>query len=103
MPLVKKPDHSITTKCTCHETNGSWLEHWKINNRYGLFKYLNPELHCTAFGCINMAAHGAHVQKINPDDSTLYIIPLCNTCNQKPNGEAFEISSYDDLVPAVCK
>ena len=56
--------------------SGSWLAHWEKLS--GQNAYM-----CFATACINTPSVGAQVQKYNPADQKLYVIPLCNDCNKK--------------------
>jgi hypothetical protein len=71
-------------KCPC----GTWLNHWK--------NYSNQEVgKCSAYGCINEADRGGHVQRKDIDDMSWYIIPICLDHN---NQFGKEYLVYDDTI-----
>lgn len=65
----------------------SWLDFWEEHKNYALF--------CSCKDCNNLAEVGGHVQKFNPSDKKLYIVPLCKKCNSKTG--IFEVPE-EDLV-----
>jgi hypothetical protein len=60
----------------------SWLEYWEDNKQS-----LNDDIRYKCPVCDEYITKdhfvGAHVQKVNDIDKTWYIIPLCNSCNNK--------------------
>lgn len=87
-------------KCCCL----TWIEHWDNNSSYYLPKQ------CPVCGQAPTTSNpmvGGHVQKVVPrngsyvlsDDQTVYIAPICGSCNKDPD-LVFEIDS-DYLVPAA--
>ncbi len=69
---------------------GSWLEFWEKNRG-------EKALMCKAWLCSGKAEVGGHVIK-SGESAKEYILPLCYACNNKPEGEEFNVSeSY--LIP----
>jgi len=68
----------------------SWLDYWKAKTG------TNPSF-CSEKSCLNTDLVGAHVQKAYEFDNSWYIVPLCNSCNQKSSSEVFEVN--ETLVP----
>ncbi len=87
------------------DSSTSWIDYWEKNNYSAL---LTNGLRCRNCGCEgakNNPIIGAHVQKVNSDDKTVYIVPTCKECNSKGIGNTprvFEVSECD-LVPANAK
>jgi len=63
----------------------SWLKYWeKMTGDTATF--------CARCGCLNLAKHGGHVQRCdNFFDSKIYIVPLCEECNNPNNEDVFEV------------
>lgn len=68
----------------------SWLDYWKKQTGQ------NP-IYCSEKSCLNTNLVGAHVQKAYGTDNSWYIVPLCNSCNQKSSKDIFEVTAT--LVP----
>ena len=68
----------------------SWLDYWKKQTGQ------NPT-YCSRKSCLNKDLVGAHVQKAYSTDNSWYIVPLCNSCNQKSSADVFEVTAT--LVP----
>ena len=74
---------------------GSWLPYWESIK--GALK-ANTPYYCPACGKAVTREHfdGCHVQKCNLLDQKWYIIPLCDSCNQRK--DMFSVDE-DLLVP----
>jgi len=79
-------------KCKC----GSWRAHWEKFN-----EARDPwPICCSAYGCFDAAAVGAHVQKEN-GSGKWYIIPFCNKHNGPEfYGKSIEVSDGTSFAPA---
>lgn len=60
----------------------NWLEHWKRNSE-GHRSGLMDKGVCAVVDCFERAVCGGHVQRIGFDDTSAYIIPLCDKCNKR--------------------
>jgi len=66
--------------------NNSWIQNWYILS-YGKKAPKNTHLYCSNLGCDKESANisdlnGAHVIEYGAKDGEVYIIPLCDKCNQ---------------------
>jgi hypothetical protein len=87
MTKVKNINGTSDNNCKCV----SWLKHWeKFSGQTTQF--------CIELKCINKDLVGAHVQKADSTDSSWYIIPLCNSHNQK--GGVLDVVDAYRLVSA---
>ncbi len=68
---VKNLNGTSNNKCKCED----WLTH--LENFSGIKRG-----YCSKGACLAKATLGAHVQKVDPNDSSWYIIPLCAACNK---------------------
>lgn len=64
---------SKNESCRC----GSWLDHWKKFSGEPL-----PSL-CPERGCRQTDLVGAHVQRVDANDQSWYILPLCSGHNNQ--------------------
>jgi hypothetical protein len=88
MKLVNVTGTSDET-CACD----SWLDHWKTYSGQSAGV-------CGVMGCNSNDLVGAHVRKYG--ESTPYIYPLCNGCNQKDGAlEAWD--GYKLVDPDACQ
>lgn len=79
-------------KCKC----GSWKAHWEKFNEH---KNTWPK-YCAAYGCLESATVGAHVQK-DIGTNKWFIIPFCNKHNGPEfQGKSIEVSAGTSLAPA---
>ena len=79
---------SSETKCT---EGAYWIDHWA--------NYMNYSgACCSRRGCSKTAEVGGHVKKVQSQDNTEYIVPLCNGCNQLSSDEIYEVQE-NRLVP----
>ena len=53
----------------------SWLDYWS--------KHKGKALFCGAKDCLGSAEVGGHVVKVDSDDKSIYIVPLCKSCNPR--------------------
>ena len=83
---VKRASGTLSNK----SRTGTWLAYWERLS--GQSAYL-----CFREGCINTPSVGALIQKDNPTDNSLYVIPLCDDCNRNC-GEEFHIWDTRALV-----
>ena len=74
----------------------SWLNYWECMKQSTL--KANTLYNCPACGKAVTREHfdGCHVQKLNLTDFKWYIIPLCDSCNQRK--DMFSVDE-DLLVP----
>ena len=68
----------------------SWLEYWEQEKYKPTF--------CSNAECFEKAEVGGHVKKVNQDDGSWYITPLCKKCNAKSSDKTFNVDD-DYLVP----
>ena len=45
---------------------------------------------------------GGHVIKVDSEDKTRYIVPLCNTCNNSANNDEFDVDENDLVWVSAC-
>jgi hypothetical protein len=69
-------DNILGTGHEDHPNYKSWLEFWCENTNT---KIIPP---CSNIECSNKAEYGGHVLKLNGNDKTWHIIPICNSCNK---------------------
>src|SRR5580700_239706 len=87
MAVVIIVDSTSATNCKC----GSWLNHWmKFSGQ--IITYC-PEISCMATDLV-----GAHVQNLNSEDQSHYVIPLCKKHSQ--SDAALVIMGSTILVPS---
>jgi hypothetical protein len=82
---------SDNPNCPC----GSWLKHWV---RYSG----NNDPFCAATSCLELPTDGAHVQKMDKDDRSWYIVPLCKKHNGL-HGQELDIENNVPLVPVTSR
>jgi len=80
---------SDNPKCPC----GRWIKHWE--NYSGKYATI-----CSESECYKDAKHGSHVQKVDSDDRSWYIIPLCEIHNGY-HGQEIEVSNSTILIPVT--
>lgn len=78
----------------------SWLEYWSVNTNNLQLYNKGINFTCANLNCNETAVDGAHVQIVDSEDKTWYIIPLCRKCNKRPSTENFFIRNSKVLVPA---
>jgi hypothetical protein len=87
MAKVKPLENQPGNNCLC----GNWMQHWKIFSHQKIMM-------CVASNCSASNLTGTHVQRTDPDDSRIYVVPLCEKhCNSR---EAIEISDHTKLISA---
>jgi len=69
---VRNLEGTSDLNCKCE----NWLQHWVD---YGGYKL--PQL-CPVKNCREKPVLGAHVQKTDLSDQTVYIVPLCDSHNK---------------------
>ena len=88
--LVRNVIGTTGRQCRC----GYWLDHWDKHAGQN-----SRRKRCSAFGCSEPVADGAHVILLdNLHDWSNYIVPLCSGCNHR--GCDFWINKNVVLVPA---
>ncbi|MDR1249030.1 MAG: hypothetical protein LBK63_06980 [Treponema sp.] len=80
---------SDSPDCPC----GTWLKHYE--NYSGID---TPA--CAESSCVENAEVGAHVQKMDKDDRSWYIVPLCKKHNGL-HGQVLDILDVFPLVPVT--
>ena len=75
----------------------SWLEYWEKHSKKYAFFCCDCGKTCPSTKDIV----GAHVQKVNSHDKSVYIVPTCNACNVRGahDNHSFRVEE-GDLVPA---
>ena len=68
----------------------SWKEYWE-DKKKRKFSY------CSCVSCVEKAAVGGHVKKVNGTNSW-YIVPICISHNNLPSTYSYEVKD-DDLLP----
>ena len=71
----------------------SWIRYWLENQ----CKYREIPIcpQCKQ----RKAEDGSHVKKVGGEDNHWYIVPLCESCNERKDDKPFEVNE-DMLVPA---
>ena len=67
----------------------SWLDYWNAHANHNAYRCGATDFH--HWGDLV----GAHVQKAYSTDKSWYIVPLCNSCNQRT--DIFDVD--EELVP----
>lgn len=81
MTLVKNRNGTAELSCKC----GTWLKHWENFTKTKAIK-------CSMVRCFNYQnLVGGHVIQCLSDDRTTYIVPICNSCNQKSSEECYDV------------
>lgn len=70
--LVKNVKGTSKLQSPC----SSWIEFWESKHRGRLYV-------CACCGSFKSKLNGCHVQKVFDKLRQMYIVPLCNECNQK--------------------
>lgn len=76
-----------------NQASKPWLDIWKERTGYKG----NPP--CGRKGCNRDATLGAHVIKVDSDDRSWYLLPLCDSCNKLD--DAFEKKADIPVAPAA--
>jgi|ERR1035437_7790800 hypothetical protein len=87
MAKVKPLENQPEKKCIC----GSWMNHWKVFSHQQIMM-------CVAAHCSGTDLTGVHVQRTDPDDTRIYVVPLCEKHGKSK--EAIEISDHTKLITA---
>jgi hypothetical protein len=66
MTKVKISSNPPEKPCRC----GNWFQHWKNFSH----RFITG---CPVEGCGKKDLQGIHVQKLDPNDTEIYIVPLC--------------------------
>lgn len=72
----------------------SWIDFWKKK------KGKIGTIYCANTECDRIAEHGGHVIKVNSDDKSWYIVPLCVKCNENKDEKFIFTVDSSDLVRA---
>jgi len=91
MQVINVPN-TANLRCACD----SWKDHWMKFNPNGLAAMLQDN--CSAVGCAGKFEHGGHVRLSG--DTTVYIVPLCASCNSSENTKPYFIHEHVSMVPA---
>lgn len=71
--LVRNADNTGEETCPC----GQWIDHFRLHSR-------RPGKVCYAADCSNATdLVGAHVIPTSGSAGTVYIVPLCKSCNAR--------------------
>lgn len=65
------------------KTNTCWRDYWESRFGYELEEGVMYECPACGNGVTKEHIDGCHVQKVNSIDKSWYIVPLCDSCNQK--------------------
>ena len=90
MALIKVKNLKGTSGKTPPFDYTSWLDFWKKE------KGITPKI-CEVYNCGGNPDLGGHVMKAGKTAKE-YILPMCYSCNNKPDDEIFEAWEID-LVP----
>lgn len=74
-------------KCGC----GTWIKHWENNSKA-------PLSYCCATGCFQKAEVGGHVQRLDIDDNSWFIIPICGDHNKGKFGQEYYVEEDDAFL-----
>ena len=75
-----------------------WLNYWYRHSRYK-YPTICPDCGRTIISKNDLV--GAHVMKVNSTDKTVYIVPVCRSCNTKGGSDHHSFLCDEDLlVPA---
>jgi len=90
MSFIDVKNKKGTSDKTAPAGYASWLDFWEKKKGTKATK-------CEVMGCARTPDLGGHVIKTG-EGGKEYILPMCYSCNNKPEGEAFK--AWDtDLVP----
>lgn len=88
--VISHLEDIVTIKNLRHGTdeNSKYIRQWEA--------YMKHKAdHCINLGCTNKKAHpalvGAHVIKVDEDDKSWYIAPLCHECNSDDKKEEMQV------------
>ena len=87
MAKVKPTENQPGKNCQC----GSWMQHWKAFSHQQIMM-------CPAAHCSESSLKGVYVQRTDPDDTRIYVVPLCEKHSESK--EAIEISDHAKLITA---
>ena len=90
MAFVKVKNKKGTADRTPPTGYASWLDFWEKKKGWKAER-------CEVLGCDGKAEVGGHVSKVG-EGGKEYILPMCYSCNNKPEDEVFE-AWEGDLVP----
>ncbi|MGL1937235.1 MAG: hypothetical protein OCD01_19565 [Fibrobacterales bacterium] len=91
MKVKNIPDTS-KLKCNCE---GGWIEHWEKHTKQ--FRSICSHIYCD----VAKNLFGAHVEQVDTNDKSAYIIPLCPKHNNHDFNVYFDIKRGVKLAPAV--
>ena len=80
-----------TRACAPRGFNNSWKQYWKDNTG----KDWPPK--CPIFRCTNSPCCGGHVH-IDGHSTKVYIIPMCNSCNNPQNKAWMMVKTRTEAV-----
>lgn len=66
----------------------SWRQWWIEKKHRDFYQ-------CSRVNCAGHAAVGAHVQEQLGSKDRWYIVPLCTSCNNKPDYAIFQVKKFD--------
>ena len=90
MSFIDVKNKKDTSNTTAPAGYASWLDFWEKKKGKKATK-------CEVMGCAGTPDLGGHVIKAG-EGGKEYILPMCYSCNNKPENEAFK--AWDtDLVP----
>lgn len=87
MPFIKIKNKKNTAEKTPPTGYDSWIEFWERGKA-------KKATTCEVLGCGGDPDVGGHVIK-SGEGGKEYILPLCYSCNNKPDGEEFEAWESD--------
>ena len=61
----------------------SWLKYWEAYANFTLEDYKSYNCPCCGSPTIRTHFDGCHVQKVSLTDRKWYVMPLCDSCNQR--------------------
>ena len=88
---VKNIDKHLQSPCKC----GSWLKHWEKTSGHKI-------TYCPVDGCLNKDLVGALFQKVEGDDQSWFVCPLCHFHSRSTGvlvvAEAYTLVSADPAL-----
>ena len=91
MGLIKVKNMNGTSKTPKCTEGAYWIDHWKN------YKCYSKGI-CSKKGCYKPVEVGGHVIKVQSQDKTEYVVPLCKDCNNQSSDITYEVDE-NLLVP----
>ena len=93
--MITKRERVLVNNRTGHKYSGAqFLDFWEKETD-------SVAIECARIGCDNIPTNGGHVYKVGSGPHPhWYIVPLCDSCNQKFFPKGYFVFS-DDMVDAL--